>query len=156
MDALDDNRIRTFGLLLEAHARLTRLLDDELRDADQISLQTFEVLLRLGRAERGHRTMSELAEELALTTGGVTRLADRLEQAGLVRRGACPGDRRVVRLSLTDEGHSILVAALDHHLDALDRHVMQRVDAADLSVLERVLDTLRSDPSDGSDEAPAA
>ena len=78
------DRIHTFGLLLEAHQRLTRLLDAELRRSDGISLQTFEVLLRISRSPDGRLTMSELAEQVALSAGGTTRLADRLERDGLV------------------------------------------------------------------------
>lgn len=140
---VDDPRIRTFGLLLEAHARLTTVLDADLRASDGITLQTFEVLLRIARSEGGQVTMSELASAVSLTTGGVTRLADRLERDGLVERRACPTDRRVVHLSLTAAGHETLARALDSHLDSLERRVMSRVDAAALAMVETVLDELR-------------
>jgi MarR family transcriptional regulator, 2-MHQ and catechol-resistance regulon repressor len=146
VEHLDDDRIRTFGLLLEAHSRLTRILDAELVASDGISLQTFEVLLRVARSENGRMTMSELASGAALTTGGVTRLADRLERDGLVRRAACPTDRRVVHLMLTPAGESTLSHAVVNHLASLDRHMASRVDPDDLPALERALDTLRSEP----------
>ena len=61
-----DERIRTFGLLLEAHTRLTQLLDAELQRSDGVSLQTFEVLLRISRAPDGVITMTyaQVAEKL--------------------------------------------------------------------------------------------
>lgn len=140
---VDDPRITTFGLLLEAHAQLTRLLDADLHDSDGISLQTFEVLLRISRSDSGRLTMSELAGLVSLTTGGVTRLADRLEADGLVQRVSCPSDRRVVYLALTDQGQDTLATALAHHLDSLERRVTSRVTAKDVVVFERVLDALR-------------
>ena len=140
---VDDPRIHTFGLLLEAHATLTRLLDADLQGSDGISLQTFEVLLRLSRSEFGQMTMSELANGVSLTTGGVTRLADRLEREGFVERRACPSDRRVVHLGLTDHGRATLESALDHHLESLQRRFASRLSARDTSVLDRVLDDLR-------------
>jgi DNA-binding MarR family transcriptional regulator len=143
---VDDPRIRTFGLLLEAHAQLTRVLDADLQASDGISLQTFEVLLRISRADGGHVTMSELAGGVSLTTGGVTRLADRLEREGLVQRVSCPGDRRVVHLTLTDAGRSTLARALEHHLDALELRVASRLSPKDLPALERSLDALRQPP----------
>jgi DNA-binding MarR family transcriptional regulator len=155
MDACDDHRIRTFGMLLEAHARLTRVLDADLRESDGIPLQTFEVLLRVARSEGGNLTMSELANGLALTTGGVTRLADRLERDALVLRVACPGDRRVVRLTLTERGHEVLTAAVQHHLESLERHVASRITPDDLPAFDRVLDTLRSEPAGASSVPPA-
>lgn len=144
---VDDPRIRTFGLLLEAHSQLTRLLDAELQDSDGISLQTFEVLLRISRSEWGRLTMSELADGVSLTTGGVTRLADRLENDGLVQRVSCPTDRRVVHLALTEQGRQTLATALTHHLDSLERLVTSRVSAKDTAVLDRVLDELRRPPA---------
>jgi DNA-binding MarR family transcriptional regulator len=139
----DDPRIRTFGLLLEAHQQVTRALDAELQRSDDITLQTFEVLLRISRAPDGMLTMSELAGEVALSTGGVTRLADRLADDGLVERRSCPTDRRRVHLVLTDTGREVLTRAMEHHLVALDQHLGSRVDPADLPALERALDTLR-------------
>lgn len=140
---VDDPRIHTFGLLLEAHSQLTRLLDADLQDSDGISLQTFEVLLRISRSEWGRLTMSELADGVSLTTGGVTRLADRLENDGLVQRVSCPTDRRVVHLALTDLGRSTLSTALTHHLESLERRVASRISAKDTAVFNRVLDELR-------------
>lgn len=147
----DDERILTFGLLLEAHARLTRVLDTELRASDGITLQTFEVLLRVARSPEGRVSMSELAGGVALTTGGVTRLADRLEVEGLVERHACPTDRRVVHLALTDHGRDVLDRATTHHLDALGTQVRGRLDPADLPALHRALDVLRTEPVTDAD-----
>jgi DNA-binding MarR family transcriptional regulator len=130
-------------LLLEAYSQLTRQLDADLQDSDGISLQTFEVLLRISRSPMGHITMSELAEGVSLTTGGVTRLADRLEKDGLVERRSCPTDRRVVHLGLTAQGTETLAVALGHHLESLEQRVASRISSEDTAVLERVLDELR-------------
>jgi DNA-binding MarR family transcriptional regulator len=51
-------------------------------------------------------TVAELARECMLDTGGMTRLLDRLEAKGLVRRIRSSEDRRVVNLELTDEGRA--------------------------------------------------
>ena len=142
----DDERIHTFGLLIEAHARMTRLMDAELQASDGISLQTYEVLLRLGRSPDCRMTMTELAGAVSLTTGGVTRLADRLADEGLVERLACPTDRRVVHLGLTPKGRKVLTTATRHHLASLDEHLLARVDQDDLPAVHRFLDTLRHDP----------
>ena len=151
----DDPRIRTFGLLLEAHQQVTRALDAELQRTDGISLQTFEVLLRISRSPDGQLTMSELAGEVALSTGGVTRLADRLAEDGLVERRACPTDRRRVHLVLTEAGRAVLAGAMEHHLTALDEHLGSRIDPADLPSLERALDTLRRPVGSERPSSPA-
>ncbi len=140
---LDDPRIRTFGLLLEAYARLTSDLDADLQQSDGISLQTLEVLLRIARSADSRVTMSELAGAVSLTTGGVTRLADRLEKDGLVQRVACPSDRRVVHLAVTDEGRRVLEHALENHLQGLERRVSGRLTPSSVRTLENALDILR-------------
>ena len=52
--------------------------------------------------------MSRLSNDIALTTGGVTRLVDRMVEAGLVERQACPSDRRSIHVILTPEGRDVL------------------------------------------------
>ena len=52
--------------------------------------------------------MGALAQQVALTTGGVTRLVDRMISAGLVERVPCPTDRRVLFAALTPAGEAKL------------------------------------------------
>jgi DNA-binding MarR family transcriptional regulator len=61
------------------------------------------VKLYMGKAS----TVAELARECMMDAGGTTRLLDRLEAKGLVRRTRSSEDRRVVNLELTDEGRAI-------------------------------------------------
>ena len=55
-------------------------------------------------------TLGDLARRLMVTPAVVTGLVDRLEKRGYVRRGGDPGDRRVVRLTLTDAGRAASLA----------------------------------------------
>jgi DNA-binding MarR family transcriptional regulator len=140
----DDERIRTFGLLHEAHRRLDRAFNCSLERSCGISGPFFEVLLRVGRSPGGRLTMSDLALQLGLTSGGTTRLVDRVVNAGLVARAACPDDRRVQWVVLTDAGDRKLDEALAVHLQDLQHEVVDRLDPAELEVLERALDKLRA------------
>jgi DNA-binding MarR family transcriptional regulator len=141
--AFEDPLIRTFGLLLEAHARLTRDLDRRLRRDAGVTLQTLEVLLRVSRSPDGWIPLSHLADTVALTSGGLTRLVDRLERDGLVVRQRCEDDGRVVRLVLTDEGVLVLGKSLEVHRRHLSDELGSRLDPDDLAPLERGLDRLR-------------
>ena len=147
---VDDPAIRTFGLLLEAHARLTRVLDQRLREDTGTNLQTLEVLLRVGRAPDGWVPVSRLAETVALTSGGISRLVDRLEAEGLLCRQRCASDGRVVELRLTGEGVERLDTALVAHRRHLAEEVSALIDPADIPALERSLDRLRG----GGPDAP--
>lgn len=99
----------------------------------------FDVLIHVGGAPEGRLTMSRLSSDVALTTGGVTRLVDRMEDAGLVARQNCPSDRRSVHVVLTPEGHAILGRAITAHIEGIDRHLVQALGAGDRAALERAL-----------------
>ena len=143
-----DPRINTYGLLHEAHRRLERAFDRSLSQHTTMGGSFFEVLLRIGRSP-GHRlTMSELACQLGLTSGGATRLVDRVVDAGLVERASCPTDRRVQWVVLTPVGEQKLDEGLSIHLDDLQREMIDRLDPEELETLERALDKLRApDPA---------
>jgi MarR family transcriptional regulator, 2-MHQ and catechol-resistance regulon repressor len=140
----DDERIRTYGLLHEAHRRLDRAFNGSLERQCGISGPFFEVLLRIGRSPGGRLTMSDLAMQLGLTSGGTTRLVDRVVAAGLVERQACPSDRRVQWVVLSATGERKLDEALAIHLQDLQHEVVDRLQPAELEVLERALDKLRA------------
>jgi len=72
----------------------------------ELPLPQLKVLGMLER--RDNRRMSEIGERLGVALSTVTQVADRLEQRGWVRRMDDPGDRRVVRLSLTDAGRRLM------------------------------------------------
>jgi DNA-binding MarR family transcriptional regulator len=146
LDALvDDDRITSFGLLVEAHRRLQRTFDKTLRERHGMSGVTFEALLRLGRSADRRMSMSELAEQMVLTSGGVTRLIDRLTEAGYVSRLQCPSDRRVQWAQLTEQGSATLAAALRTHLDDLEAHYASEIAPEELPVVNRVMDRLRTE-----------
>lgn len=69
-------------------------------------------------------TPGELARRTALTTGAITKLVDRLERIGLVRREPDPSDRRKVRLSVVDSGAD---EAIGHQADVFGP-MSQRMD----------------------------
>ena len=102
--SIDDPRITSFGRLVEAHAVLWQVLDQELEAGVGVPLIWYGVLLHIGRSPGGVRPISELIAATAFTSGGVTRLVDRMERAGYVQRRPCPSDRRVVYVGLTDRG----------------------------------------------------
>jgi DNA-binding MarR family transcriptional regulator len=140
----DDERIRGFGLLHEAHRRLDRALNCSLEQTCGISGPFFEVLLRVGRSPGGRLNMSELAEQLGLTSGGTTRLVDRMVAADLVQRESCPSDRRVQWVVLSNAGERKLDEALEIHLQDLQRELFDRLEPGEVAALERILDKLRA------------
>jgi DNA-binding MarR family transcriptional regulator len=117
-DAMDDDEVITnWGLVVEAFAAVGKRVAE--LDDTELSPPFFEVLLRLVRSP-GHRlTMSQLAHEITFSTGGFTKLADRMETAGLVCRVACPNDRRVTWMTLTPAGETAIADVLPRHVASL-------------------------------------
>jgi DNA-binding MarR family transcriptional regulator len=121
--AVPEGVVHEFGMLLGATALLERIVARELERRCGIRHAMFEVLLRLSRAGADQPpTMGALAGELILTSGGMTRLIDRMERDGYVRRQAASGDRRRQVVGLTESGRRTLAEALRVHAETLDRH----------------------------------
>ncbi|QDP96396.1 MarR family transcriptional regulator [Microlunatus elymi] len=139
----DHELITLAGLLFEAGSAVRNRVSATLRDEVGIAPEAFEVLLRLSRSPQGRLRMSELSHHLDITTGGTTRMMERLERDGLVRRTPSTADRRVVYAEVTDTGRAELDRALDTHLDDLHDIFTTRLSAADLADLERGLRALR-------------
>lgn len=120
VDELDDDRLTLVGLFAESYKGLTGTLERRLERHSGLSLQWFELLLRLARSP-GHRLrMTDLAAQTGLTPSGLTRAVDRLSEAGLVERVACAQDRRVAYAALTPPGLDRILAAVRPHLDDID------------------------------------
>jgi MarR family transcriptional regulator, 2-MHQ and catechol-resistance regulon repressor len=139
---LDDPRLTAMGLLAEVTSGLVTLLLPQL-GAHGLSTVEFEVLLRLGRSPESRLRMSDLAAQTSLSTSGVTRVVDRLERDGLVRREACPDDRRGYFAVLTDEGATRLSAVLPGHLALVEEWFTGRLDRTSLTALTDALRVVR-------------
>ena len=137
----DDGLIALFGRLSRVQAGLARRLGADLEARCGVPLLWFEVLAHLGREENEQLTMGVLAEQVSLTTGGVTRLVDRMEAAGYVERMASPSDRRVMYVALTDTGTAKLSEASDVH-GANVRAAFDGFSDRELAVMGRLLERL--------------
>jgi MarR family transcriptional regulator, 2-MHQ and catechol-resistance regulon repressor len=146
LDEESEELITSYGVALEAITALGRAFDRSLREAAELPTTWFEALLRLHR----HGTampVGQLGDQLSFTSGGATRLVDRLELEGLVARQACPSDRRVQWVALTGEGEAALEHALAVHLADLKDLFGDVTTRDERDALVRILGRLR--PSDG-------
>ena len=151
---LHDERITLWGLFLEVHDALIRRIGRDLREEVGIPGPWLEVLLRIARTPGQAVRMTQLAEMVLFTSGGFTKLADRMVAAGLIRREPCPGDRRSHLAVITPEGRAMLDRALALHLPSLQRHLLDHLDPEQRDQLEAVLRSLRARLT-GRDGVPA-
>ncbi len=133
---------RTF---LRAHATVVRALESELMAEHDLPLASYDVLVQLSEAPDRRLRMTELADRVLLSRSGLTRLADRLEREGLLRREACPSDARGTLAVLTDAGLARLEAAWPTHLRGVQEHVTGRLSSAEIGQLSSLLGKLVPD-----------
>jgi DNA-binding MarR family transcriptional regulator len=127
---MDPEEIAAWRAFLRSHSLMLRQIDEDLAKAGLPPLGWCDVLWALYEAPEQHLQPYELADAIVLSRSGLSRLVDRIEEAGLVRRQACPGDRRAIHVVLTDEGKGMLDAMWpvyargisDHFLPALGEH----------------------------------
>jgi len=84
-------------------------------------------------------TMTQLASALLFSKSGLTRLVDRLVEAGLVQRLARPGDRRSLHIALTDAGEEKYRQALPIHLEHVKRHFAAYIEDGEAAAVESAL-----------------
>jgi DNA-binding MarR family transcriptional regulator len=94
--------------VLNAHASLVGRIEQALANAGLPPLAWYDVLWAVRRAPGRQVRMAELADGLTLSRGGVTKLVDRLEAAGLLRRERAEDDGRGFYAALTDAGEEML------------------------------------------------
>lgn len=135
----NDPRLGAWRSFLTAHARLTRLLDEELRSEHGLSLAEYDALLQLAEAPGRTMRMNRLADQVILSRSGVTRLIDRLVADGLVERRACASDARGAEAVLTEAGLRRLRTAARTHLRGIAAHFVDVLGADDLATIERSL-----------------
>jgi DNA-binding MarR family transcriptional regulator len=130
-----------FVRLVRAHAAVTRLLSAQLQHEHGLTINAYEALLQLSRAEQPMRRV-DLANSLLLTASGVTRLLDGLERGELISREVCPSDARASYTVLTDAGRAKLREASGSHIAAVRAMLEERFDDDELGQLASLLDRL--------------
>ena len=139
-----DEKVQLFGLLLETNARLSRSLGLELEAECELPLAWFDVLLQLRRSPEGRLKMNEIADAIVHSSGGTTRLIDRIEEAGYVARQSCPSDRRAIHVAITDAGNAKLDEALTVHLEYLDESLAKQLTESERVTLAWLLTKLNA------------
>lgn len=112
-----------------ANARVLQAVEPELQKRTGLSLTFLDVLSRLYDEPGRRLRMQELTERSLFTRSGMTRVVDRVEKAGLVRREQVPGDRRGVFVMLTPEGERVVVSAMAQHRSDIERAFGSRLSA---------------------------
>ncbi len=144
--AADDWRLAVWRSFLRTHTHLLRRLEQGLQANRKISIGSYDVLVQLAEAPGNRLRMSELAEAVLLSRSGLTRLVDRLQKDGLVRREPDPGDARGTFTVLTAQGRDALRDASTVHLAQVAELVLDRLSDSELRQLHGLMIKLHPSP----------
>jgi DNA-binding MarR family transcriptional regulator len=140
--------VETWIQLVRGQAAAVRAINAQLVADHGLTVNDFECMLLLARAEDRRMRRVDLAEQLILTASGVTRLLDGLEKEGWVDRAACAGDRRVTYAVLTDEGLTKLREASKSHVADLRAFFESRYSNDELEQLAALLGRIPADAAE--------
>lgn len=147
MIQLDSARNSLWKLFLTVHTRLVERVEQDFRQAELPPFEWYDVLIALKQAPEQRLRLSELADALLVNRTNVTRLVDRLETAGLIRREACQDDRRGAFAVLTKAGLKMqqkmwavyaqsIAQSFGRHLTETDVAVLMKAFSAMLTALD--------------------
>jgi DNA-binding MarR family transcriptional regulator len=140
--------VRAFVALVRAHSAAIRQLNAQLTRDHGLTINDYEVLLRLARADDRRMRRVDLANEVLLTASGITRLLDGLERAGFVERGSCDTDRRVVYAVLTETGREKLRTASKTHVAQIEELFAARLEEPEQATFAGLLERMAAEGPD--------
>ncbi len=148
---LTDLEMAAWRSFLEAHRRVVEVLETELREHEDLPLSWYDVLVQLSESPTRSLRMQELAQAVLLSKSGLTRLVDRMEAGGLVRRQPCEEDGRGIEAVLTDAGMDRLRGAAPTHVDGVREHFADRLRPGEAAVLAQALARIAAASDDALD-----
>ncbi len=146
---LTDLEMAAWRSFLEAHRRVTDVLESELRAQEDLPLAWYDVLVQLSESPTRALRMQELADAILLSKSGLTRLVDRMEGEGLVERRPCPDDRRGIEAVLTDAGLERLRGAAPTHVAGVRSHFADLLRPGEAAVLAQALNRIADGSAEG-------
>jgi DNA-binding MarR family transcriptional regulator len=135
---LDPDQQRSWRSWIAANTLLTARLSRELQASHDLSMADYEILVRLSEADDDRLRMSVLAETTMSSRSRLTHQVDRLEKAGIVRREACPSDRRGQHAVLTETGWELLRMAAPTHVAGVRTHLVDVLTPEQFAMLGQI------------------
>lgn len=146
---LDDDEQRTWRAFLASTRLLFDRLERRLQRDSGMPMAYYEILVQLSEAPDRTLRMSQLAESSLSSRSRLSHAVARLEEAGWVRRRACPEDRRGAFAELTDAGRAKLEDAARGHVEAVRTDLFDVLTRDQQRALREIGETVRDHLSDG-------
>lgn len=146
----DATELGAYLALIETSSLLRHAVEQQLKDAGQLSYVQFQLLASLGDAPNGRARMTDLADGVVYSRSGLTYQAQTLEKRGLVTRTPSSDDERSVDVALTADGRALLERVFPGHIAILDDLLLAPLSRRDVEsladILTRARDHMRRTP----------
>ncbi len=130
---------QAWAALTAAHAVVTEQLGAALTRTCGLSINEFQILLRVDRSPEPGVRLGELCTAVRLTQPSLSRAVARLERHGWLRRAGAPGDGRGVMVALTAAGREVLARASGVHAQTISELLLDRLTPGEQDLLARAL-----------------
>jgi DNA-binding MarR family transcriptional regulator len=140
-DEADLRWIPAWLALVRTHTRFWDTVETQMRRDHGLTMARYDVLAHLNLAG-GRLGLSDLADAIALSPSGLSKLLDRMENSGLIRREPDPDDARAAFAAITPQGRAAVADARTGHHELLRRTFGRALTDRDLADLTRVLGRL--------------
>jgi DNA-binding MarR family transcriptional regulator len=128
--------------LVRAERALLHKVEQDLAENGFPSLDWYDVLWELERAEEGRLRHRDLHPKLLLAKYNLSRLVDRMAAEGMVRRERCEKDARGAYVAITPKGRVLRRRMWPVYESAVNRHFAGRLACADIDLLNAILPRL--------------
>jgi DNA-binding MarR family transcriptional regulator len=141
-ERLSRQQLAAWRAFLKVHATVINQIDHDLAAAGQLPLSSYDVLIELYDAPERRLRMYELAERVVLSRSGLTRLVDRLESEGLLRRDRSGADRRGAYAVITEQGIAALRRTWPVYAQGILRYFAQWLTPEEAQVMTSALERI--------------
>jgi DNA-binding MarR family transcriptional regulator len=137
-----DSTVLAWTRLVRAGQAVLGAVERDLKEAGFPPLAWYDVLLELMRAADGRLRPYEIEQKTLLAQYNLSRLLDRIEREGLIRRETCPDDARGQWIAVTDKGRTLKKKMWKAYAPAIQRHVGDKLDDRQAAALGEFLGRL--------------
>ena len=141
--SLDPAQLGAYFSLIEVTSLLRHAIEQQLREAGDLSHVQFQVLATLGDSPTGSARMTDLADAVVYSRSGLTYQAGLLEKAGLLTRAPSVDDERSTTVTITPAGRDRLQRVLPGHVDLVAGLLFAPLSARDVTTLAGLLQPVR-------------
>ncbi|WP_067669775.1 MarR family winged helix-turn-helix transcriptional regulator [Nocardia miyunensis] len=141
--SLDATQLGAYFALIEASSLLKHTVEQQLREAGDLSYVQFQLLATLGDSPTGSRRMTDLADGVVYSRSGLTYQAQTLEKRGLVTRTLSSDDERSTTVTITDQGRAVLAGVFPGHVAVIDDLLFTPLSRTDIETLADILGRAR-------------